>query len=145
LTGLYMVVGGTLAVRYDPILVNIIHSFFAGIAALLLWPLTPEKSFNVNNSFIIVAVLYCGIIATALAFTFMLKAQKHIDATKTSVLCATEPVFAVLFAMIIPDLTGKTETLKPLIVIGGAFILSGVLTSVFRHARVCVNKRGEEG
>lgn len=45
------------------------------------------------------ALLYAGVLATALAYLFQTKAQQKIPAFRTAVLLATEPMFAGIFAL----------------------------------------------
>jgi hypothetical protein len=46
-----------------------------------------------------------------------------------------EPVFAAMFAMIIPNAEGKTETLGIISAIGCLLILAGMLISEFKLGR----------
>jgi drug/metabolite transporter (DMT)-like permease len=68
------------------------------------------------------AILYCGILATAVAFLFQTKAQQKIPTYRTAVLLATEPLFAGIFAIGL-----KFDPFDWKVVIGGALIFCGMI------------------
>lgn len=71
---------------------------------------------------VIGAVLFLGIVATALVFALQLRVQRYTTATHTALTFALEPVFAALFAWL---WIGEVLTLAMLL--GGVIMLSGVL------------------
>ena len=129
LTALYMIVCNNLVAKYDYGTVNFIHFIFATLTAFLIWPFSPEKNANFTSIPVIISVVYCGIFASALAFLFLMKAQTKIDATRTAIFCSLEPIFALMFALVIPDLFGNVEVLTTNTILGGTLILFGVIYS----------------
>ncbi len=70
------------------------------------------------------AVLYMGLVATALIFGTQTWAQRHTTATHTALIFSLEPVFAALFAALF---AGEVLTLRE--GIGGALVLGGMLAA----------------
>jgi drug/metabolite transporter (DMT)-like permease len=68
------------------------------------------------------AILYCGILATAVAYLFQTKAQQKIPAYRTAVLLATEPLFAGIFAIGL-----RFDPFDWKVVIGGGLIFVGMI------------------
>ena len=71
-----------------------------------------------------VAVLFLGIVATALVFGLQLIAQRAASPTRTALIFALEPVFAALFARL---WIGEPLTLA--VWIGGGLMLAGILVA----------------
>lgn len=74
------------------------------------------------NSQIIFALGLTSLFATALAFAFQTWGQQYTTATRTALIFALEPVFALVTAVAVG---GETLTLAA--IIGGSFILGGIL------------------
>jgi drug/metabolite transporter (DMT)-like permease len=72
-------------------------------------------------------VLYTGALGTALGFGVQTIAQKYTTPTRTALIITCEPVFGALFALIIPDVYGKTEVMTIRMILGCLLILSGML------------------
>lgn len=70
------------------------------------------------------AIIYLGVVSTAICYFLQTAAQKHVDETKSAIILSMEAVFGTLFLII---LLGEKPTLK--MVIGGIMILSAVLMS----------------
>ncbi|MFC2583386.1 MAG: DMT family transporter [Lachnoanaerobaculum saburreum] len=70
------------------------------------------------------AIIYLGVVSTALCYFLQTAAQKHVDETKSAIILSMEAVFGTLFSII---LLGEKPNLK--MVIGGIMILSAVLIS----------------
>jgi drug/metabolite transporter (DMT)-like permease len=70
------------------------------------------------------AVLYMGIVATALIFGTQSWAQRHTTSTHTALIFSLEPVFAALFAVLFAG-----EVLSAREGIGGALVLGGMLAA----------------
>jgi drug/metabolite transporter (DMT)-like permease len=81
----------------------------------------------VIDSKIILTVLYTGALGTALGFGVQTIAQKYTTPTRTALIITCEPVFGALFALIIPDVYGKTEVMTIRMILGCLLILSGML------------------
>lgn len=86
----------------------------------------------VLDSKIILTVLYTGALGTAFAFGVQTIAQKYTTPTRTALIITCEPVFGALFALIVPDIYGKTEVLSIRTIMGCLLILSGMLITELR-------------
>ncbi len=88
-----------------------------------------RKNADFSSTVSVLVLIYCGVFATALGFLFLIKAQKPLGAVKTAVISASEPVFATVFALFIPDPDGNFGTLTLTSVLGGLLILAGVIVT----------------
>ena len=70
------------------------------------------------------AIIYLGVVSTAICYFLQTAAQKHVDETKSAIILSMEAVFGTLFSII---LLGEKLTIK--MIIGGIMILSAVLMS----------------
>ena len=70
------------------------------------------------------AIIYLGVVSTAICYFLQTAAQKYVDETKSAIILSMEAVFGTLFSII---LLGEKLTIK--MIIGGIMILSAVLMS----------------
>ncbi len=113
----------------DAKLLAIIQLLFIGVASTFLW-LIADAGKPVEINWIVIGILlFTGIIGSALAFGGQTIAQKDTTPTHTALILTAEPVFAAIFAMIIPNAQGMTEKPTLTTIIGGAMILAGMLIS----------------
>jgi drug/metabolite transporter (DMT)-like permease len=77
-----------------------------------------------GTSYLIAGVLGTGVFATGAAFALLSWAQHHVSASRTAVICATEPLFAALAAFL---LLGEELGGAPLG--GGAIIIASIILS----------------
>lgn len=89
-----------------------------------------DSSFDIpsglNNWFNIVCI---GLICTAIPILLLLQALKYIDAEKASTLSVLEPVFVLIFGIILLD-----EEVTATQIIGTIIVLSGALMVLFHNA-----------
>ena len=113
----------------DAPLLAILQLFFVGAASTGLW-LTVDagKPLEINGTAIGI-ILFTAVLGSALAFGGQTIAQKHTTPTHTALILTAEPVFAVIFAMIIPNAEGITEMPSLSKVVGCLLILAGMLVS----------------
>jgi drug/metabolite transporter (DMT)-like permease len=71
---------------------------------------------------VVLAIVVCGLLATALAFTIQAWAQRHTTATRTALILTLEPVFAWITSFLVAG-----ETLSGRGAAGAVLILAGVL------------------
>ena len=128
LTALYMVYFNVLSVKYDEELVNCIHFISAFLTMLVIWFFCP-KTMELGSVPVMLSVLYCGIFAGGVSSLLLAKAQAKVEASKVAILCGLEPVFATLFATVIPDMNGNTEKITLSVLIGGSLLLYGAIKS----------------
>ncbi len=69
-----------------------------------------------------------GLVATVIPILFMLHSLKYISSEKASLLSVLEPVFVVIWGVLLLG-----ETVKPLHALGMVFILSGAVITLFSH------------
>jgi drug/metabolite transporter (DMT)-like permease len=69
-----------------------------------------------------------GIVATVIPILFMLHSLKYISSERASLLSVLEPVFVVIFGVLLLG-----EPLKPWHALGGGLVLSGALLTLFSH------------
>ena len=96
------------------------------VTALLSIPfaLALETTKLVYDPWLILAVLVCAILATALALFLQNRVQKDTTTVKAALIYAMEPVFAAVFSYLL-----LSELLGWLGILGGGLILSGMLCS----------------
>lgn len=68
------------------------------------------------------AIVYCGILATAVAYLFQTKAQQKMPAFRTARTLATEPLFAGIFAI-----GFRFDPFDWKVVVGGLLIFAGII------------------
>ena len=71
-----------------------------------------------------VELVFCGVVATALAFLIQNAVQKYISSVRTAIILTCEPVFGALFAYVLAH-----EKMTPTQWVGGGLMLIGVLIS----------------
>ena len=119
----------------DASLLAIIQMYFIGIAGALFWIAFDAGKPVIINGTSAIILLITGVLGSALAFGGQTIAQKDTTPTHTALIFTAEPVFAGLFAMIIPDAAGNTETLTITKTIGCVLILAGMLVSELKPGK----------
>jgi len=112
----------------EPASIAIFQLWIAAILTSLIW-IFFDKSQIVFNIEVIVVILVTAVFGTALAFTAQILVQKDTTPSHAALIFTMEPLFALFFALIIPDTLGNVESLT---LIGGAgcfLILSGTVIS----------------
>jgi len=113
----------------DAPLLAIIQVSFVGVASMVLW-LTADAGKPVEiNSTVVIILLITAVLGSALAFGGQTIAQKDTTPTHTALILTAEPVFAVLFAMVIPNARGVTEMPSLTKAAGCLLILLGMVIS----------------
>jgi drug/metabolite transporter (DMT)-like permease len=98
----------------------------AACTLFMLVSLPLERPHITPTPRVIVAVVICGLFATAAAFTIQSYAQQHLPPTHTVVLLSLEPVFAWLTSLLILH-----ESLGRRSLLGAGLILAGILLIEF--------------
>ncbi len=112
----------------DAPLLALIQIFASAALFFICWAFVPGQQIDFFNPQIVFTLLFTGLLGTALAFTTQTVVQKNTSPTHTAVILAAEPVFAALFALVIPDsITGETEILTVLKAAGCVLVFSGML------------------
>ena len=126
----------------EPASIAIFQLWIAAILTSLIW-IFFDKSQIIFNIEVIVVLFVTAVLGTALAFTAQILVQKDTTPAHAALIFTMEPLFALFFALIIPDNLGNVETLT---LIGGAgcfMILSGTIISEFKTLVAKRNKRLE--
>jgi drug/metabolite transporter (DMT)-like permease len=113
----------------DAALLSIIQLAFIGIASSVLWITSDAGKPLVFNGTVVGVLLFTAVLGSALAFGGQTIAQKDTTPAHTALILTAEPVFAAIFAMIIPNAQGVTEMPSLIKIIGCLLILSGMLVS----------------
>lgn len=104
---------------------------FAALFYAIVWLFLDFKP--VEFQFPVVAtLLITGVLGTALAFTVQTRVQRLTSPTHTALILTAEPVFGAVFALLIPNSQGVTESLQMHTIFGCAFILLGMLICEFK-------------
>ncbi|AND83664.1 EamA family transporter [Clostridium tyrobutyricum] len=112
----------------DPILIGIVQIAFSSIICSIIWIFTGSKHIIFSYN-IFITLFVTGVLGTALAFTGQTFVQKFTSPTHTALIFTLEPVFGLLFALIIPGSNGTVEILTFSKVIGCSLILVGTIIS----------------
>lgn len=115
----------------DPILLGVGQIVAAFILSFIAWTVqTPTSFMTVNYTpALIIAVVLTAVFCTCFAFTGQIVVQKHLPPARVAVIFTLEPVFAYLYALVIPGPSGVTEALTWFNVLGSLLIVSGMIIS----------------
>lgn len=119
-----------LAKDQDPILIGIVQIVFSAILCICISIFTGFKPVSLNYN-ITVAIFVTGVLGTALAFTGQVVVQNFTSPTHTALIFTFEPVFGLLFSLLIPNSNGMVEVLTFNKIIGCLLILGGTFVSEF--------------
>jgi drug/metabolite transporter (DMT)-like permease len=99
----------------------------AGLSTVSLGMESPKATWSRN---VIFAIVLTAIFATAIAFALQTWGQKYTSATRTALIFALEPVFALATAVLVGG-----ESVTALEVLGGGLILAGILAVELKPTR----------
>ena len=123
---LLAVLNKSLSRRQSSLRIALYQDVFAGIALLpFLFRATPNWT---GRDLALLVVL--GVACTALAHTLFIRGMRGVNAQTASLVASLEPVYGILFALI---LLGEVPTVRT--VLGGAIILGAVLLVTLRAAK----------
>ncbi len=114
--------------KCDPSLIGIFQVSFCAIFYTLISFFTDSRPLHINTE-LILSIFVTGILGTALAYTGLAFLQRFTSPTHTAIIFSAEPVFATIFAVIIPNSKGLGEVLSLNTVIGCVMILCAMLIS----------------
>ena len=120
---LYIVAVGKFAPRMDALTLTMVQLGFAGLASWTV-ALAVERPAIALTPWLVGALLFTGVIATALVTCIQNVAQRFTSPTHTALIFTMEPVFAAFFAYIWLD-----EQLGGRAAIGAVLILAGMLAA----------------
>jgi drug/metabolite transporter (DMT)-like permease len=103
----------------------------AGAAAIALIALpVVESPAVVWSPIVVTAIVFGGLVATALAFVLQTWAQQHTTATRAAIILTLEPVFAWIASWLF-----EGEILSARAALGALLILAGILLVELKPAR----------
>lgn len=109
----------------------IVQMWTAALIATLAWIIFNREAIIITPRVIIVLVI-TSLFGTAFAFSAQIHVQKDTNPATTALILTLEPIFALFFALIIPDGNGKTEILTVIKAIGVSLIFVGTIISEFK-------------
>lgn len=115
----------------DPGAIAIVQLWTAAILTSIVWLAFDRAPITINIE-VIVVIIVTGILGTALAFTAQIMVQKDTTPGHAALIFTMEPLFALFFVLIIPDISGKVEKLMLIKGIGSFLIISGTLVSEYK-------------
>ncbi len=115
----------------DSLLLGIGQILAAAILSLVAWFFTEPTTFwSVDYTpTLITSVVLTAVFCTAFAFTCQVTMQKHVAPTRVAVIFTLEPVFAYMYALVIPGPGGVTEPLTWFKLVGSLLIVGGTIIS----------------
>lgn len=113
----------------DAPLLAIIQVLFVGLASSVLWVTVDAGKPMEFNGTTIGIILLTAVLGSALGYGGQTIAQKYTTPSHAALIFTAEPVFAVIFAMIIPNAEGVTEMPSLSKAVGCLLILAGMLVS----------------
>jgi drug/metabolite transporter (DMT)-like permease len=114
--------------RYPSLVISLYQD---GVATLVLLPalfLAPSASMWAPRELFI--LLFLGVICTALAHTLFIASLRHMTAQSASLVASLEPVWGIIFGILLLQELPTAITLVGGVLILGAVLLPGILTLV---------------
>jgi len=112
----------------NTIAISIVQLWTAAVLTSFIWLVFDRSTFTINTE-VIVVICITAIFGTALAFTAQILVQKDTNPSHAALIFTMEPMFALLFALVIPDTMGNTESIGLITGIGCLLIFSGTIVS----------------
>ncbi|MBN2853169.1 MAG: DMT family transporter [Clostridia bacterium] len=112
----------------DAIKIGIIQIWSAAILFNLAWLIVDRSKIQLNLETIIILAI-TGVLGTAFAFMVQTVVQKNTTPSHAALIFTVEPIFGMLFALIIPDGNGQYEIMTYIKLIGVILILGGTFIS----------------
>ena len=119
----------------DAPLLAILQLLFTGLASSVLWLAVDIGKPMELNAAVAVILLITAVFGSSLAYGVQTIAQQYTTPVHTSLIFTAEPVFALVFALIIPNADGVRESLTLMKIAGCLLILAGMIVSELRVGR----------
>jgi len=115
----------------DSLLLGVGQTLAAAVLSLVAWFITDPQTFaGVEYSgTLITSVVLTAVFCTAFAFTGQVVMQKYVAPARVAVIFTLEPVFAYMYALVIPGPGGMTEPLTLFKILGSVLIVGGMIIS----------------
>ncbi len=114
----------------DPVLLGVGQIVAAFVLSIIAWTIqTPQSFLTVDyTGTLVTSVILTAVFCTCFAFTGQIVVQKHMPPSRVAVIFTLEPVFAYLYALVIPG-PGGVEPLTWAKILGCMLILTGMIIS----------------
>lgn len=99
-----------------------------GLVAIVLEPVRFEWSGS-----LIAALVFTGVLATAVALVWQMRAQRQMSSARAALLLCFEPVFAALTSWLVLD-----EQFAALQIVGGALIIAAMMLAALGESRATI-------
>ena len=122
----------------DPILISVLQMVFAAIFGWIMAPIYDgglHLSGMIGNSQFWIAILYTGVLSTAVCFLLQIIAQKHLSVTTAAILLSMESVFGTIFSVIFLQEVLAPKKLAGFVLMFIAVIVSQVTFTVKRKEK----------
>ncbi|MBQ3141315.1 MAG: DMT family transporter [Clostridia bacterium] len=131
IVAVHMIVVDRFTETGDALLLGIGQIFGVFAVSLLLWLMQEPRTFaSVNYTpGLVWSVVLTAVICTCFAYTGQVVMQKHMPPARISLLFTFEPVFALLYALVIPGPEGVTEVMTVPKIIGCVLVMAGTFFS----------------
>lgn len=115
----------------DSLLLGIGQIFAAAIISFVAWLVTEPMTFATvqYTSDLIWAILLTSVFCTCFAFTAQIVVQKHLHPARLSVIFTLEPVFAYIYAVLLPLPADVAEPIHWAKVLGCLLVVGGMIIS----------------
>ncbi len=117
--------------KADPGAIAIVQIWTAALMVSVVWLIFNPGPITINPQVVLILVI-TSLFGTSFAFSAQILVQKDTTPAATALIFTMEPLFALFFALIIPDGGGKTETLTAINATGAVLILFGTLISEYK-------------
>jgi drug/metabolite transporter (DMT)-like permease len=119
----------------DAPLLAILQLLFTGLASTVLWLAFDYGKPVEFNATVTGILIVTAVLGSSLAYGVQTVAQQYTTPVHTSLIFTAEPVFALVFAMIIPNAEGVREAPTLIKIAGCLLILAGMIVSELRVGR----------
>ena len=128
---IHIIVADKFLKESDPVLLGVGQIVAAFILSFLAWTVQSPVSFTTvtYTPALIAAVVLTAVFCTSFAFTAQIVVQKYLSPARVAVIFTLEPVFAYLYALVIPGPGGTTESLTLFNILGCVLIVGGMIIS----------------
>jgi len=114
--------------KQEPVLLATLEISFAALVNNGIWLLVERQPVKFDLT-VVITLLITGVFGTALAYAGQSVVQRFTSPTHTALIFTAEPVFGAIFAMLIPNSAGETESLGMYAILGCVLILLGMIIS----------------
>jgi drug/metabolite transporter (DMT)-like permease len=117
--GIWIFLGGTLSQRFDPVALTAAQMAVLAVCAV---PVTLVTGLGDVTAVAIRAVIFTGVVCSAVAFTLQLWGQRSLEPSRAAVILLFEPVVAGFVGYLVGERLGVAGYLGAIVIFGGILI-----------------------